>query len=133
MSLVVDNNFVCACESRMLNENGFYSAETLARSAYFTTVTAFGAERRWWVYFKWHSSSSFIRSLTNFTENLQAPRFTSQPASANSITSEGRTKILQCQAQGKTFFNKSVHLINKYFLRQPPTRIQMAQRRPPPD
>ncbi|XP_059483916.1 protein sidekick [Neocloeon triangulifer] len=33
-------------------------------------------------------------------ENLQAPRFISQPASPSSIVSEGRTKILQCQAQG---------------------------------
>jgi hypothetical protein len=49
------------------------------------------------------SLHSYDLSWFFFSENLQAPRFTSQPASANSITSEGRTKILQCQAQGKTF------------------------------
>lgn len=33
-------------------------------------------------------------------ESLQAPRFITQPSSSSSIVSEGRTKILQCQALG---------------------------------
>lgn len=31
---------------------------------------------------------------------LQAPRFITQPSSSSNIVSEGRTKILQCQATG---------------------------------
>ncbi|XP_039293021.1 protein sidekick isoform X1 [Nilaparvata lugens] len=34
------------------------------------------------------------------TESLQAPRFITQPSSSTNIVSEGRTKILQCQALG---------------------------------
>ncbi|XP_015515694.2 protein sidekick isoform X1 [Neodiprion lecontei] len=34
------------------------------------------------------------------TESLQEPRFITQPSSSGSILSEGRTKILQCQARG---------------------------------
>lgn len=34
-------------------------------------------------------------------ENLQAPRFITQPSSASSIVSEGQIKILQCQALGQ--------------------------------
>ncbi|XP_075219912.1 sidekick cell adhesion molecule [Lycorma delicatula] len=34
------------------------------------------------------------------SESLQAPRFITQPSSTSNIVSEGRTKILQCQALG---------------------------------
>ncbi|XP_044732733.1 protein sidekick isoform X2 [Chrysoperla carnea] len=43
----------------------------------------------------------FVSLVNNCNaDSLQAPRFTTQPSSSSSIVSEGRTKILQCQALG---------------------------------
>lgn len=41
-----------------------------------------------------------ICQASSAADVLQAPRFTMQPSSSDSIVSEGRTKILQCQAIG---------------------------------
>ncbi|XP_073972084.1 sidekick cell adhesion molecule isoform X2 [Rhodnius prolixus] len=43
---------------------------------------------------------SFIMTGNLKAESLQAPRFITQPSSSSSYVSEGRTKILQCQALG---------------------------------
>ncbi|BES97569.1 Immunoglobulin V-set domain [Nesidiocoris tenuis] len=42
----------------------------------------------------------FIWLPSVLSESLQAPRIITQPSSSNSFVSEGRTKILQCQALG---------------------------------
>lgn len=42
-----------------------------------------------------HSTASI-----NSTVQMQAPRFSMQPSSSNSIVREGTTKILQCSAIG---------------------------------
>ncbi|XP_046680839.1 protein sidekick isoform X3 [Homalodisca vitripennis] len=42
----------------------------------------------------------FLLGASVKAESLQAPRFITQPSSSSSIVSEGRTKILQCQALG---------------------------------
>lgn len=47
---------------------------------------------------------SFVASDTVSQQQIQPPRFTTQPSSSASIVSEGRTKILQCYALGKLNF-----------------------------
>ena len=37
-----------------------------------------------------------------FVSELQAPRFITLPSASGSVVAEGRTKILQCQALGKS-------------------------------
>jgi len=39
------------------------------------------------------------------TESYQAPRFITQPTSTKNVIGEGQTKIIQCQALGKCFYN----------------------------
>nr|CAD7457347.1 unnamed protein product [Timema tahoe] len=47
---------------------------------------------------------SFTCRSSGYKESTQPPRFTIQPSSSGSIVSEGRTKILQCQAQDMGLF-----------------------------
>ena len=53
-----------------------------------------------------HNLSFFFFSVigTVSGSELQAPRFITQPSASGSIVAEGRTKILQCQALGKSSF-----------------------------
>lgn len=49
-----------------------------------------------------HHHYFFLSFVTlDSSQQLQPPRFTTQPSSSGSIVSEGRTKILQCHALGK--------------------------------
>ena len=41
-----------------------------------------------------------------FSDELQAPRFITQPSASGSIVAVGRTKILQCQALGEFIIEK---------------------------
>ncbi len=43
--------------------------------------------------------------VVDYADNVQAPRFVTQPSASASIVSEGRAKFLQCQAVGKSFWN----------------------------
>lgn len=46
----------------------------------------------------------FCSLIADSSQQLQPPRFTTQPSSSGSIVGEGRTKILQCHALGKCNF-----------------------------
>ena len=57
-----------------------------------------------------------------FSDELQAPRFITQPSASGSIVAVGRTKILQCQALGEftisaIFFSFSLWLISSSILK----------------
>ena len=83
-------------------------------------------------------------------DNLQAPRFITQPSASGSIVAVGRTKILQCQALGKspitrksfkTCISCSVFIMHQIFThwkrrnhnfslsRFPPAPVSLAKRR----
>jgi len=48
-------------------------------------------------------------------DNMQAPRFVTQPSASASIVSEGRAKFLQCQAVGNKFIILSLHQFYIFF------------------
>lgn len=52
---------------------------------------------------------SHLFANADSSQQLQPPRFTTQPSSSGSIVSEGRTKILQCHALGKYSHIHTVH------------------------
>ena len=70
-----------------------------------------------------------------FSDELQAPRFITQPSASGSIVAVGRTKILQCQALGEftiiaIFFSFSLWLISSSilkFLKQYQFRFPQSQ------
>ena len=66
-----------------------------------------------------HNLSFFFFSVigTVSGSELQAPRFITQPSASGSIVAEGRTKILQCQALGKSSF---------VFLNFPPKKLVLG-------
>ena len=68
-----------------------------------------------------HNLSFFFFSVigTVSGSELQAPRFITQPSASGSIVAEGRTKILQCQALGKSSF---------VFLNFPPKKLVLCSR-----
>ena len=53
-----------------------------------------------------------------FSDELQAPRFITQPSASGSIVAVGRTKILQCQALGEFNIAISFSFRYGYFLLQ---------------
>ncbi|XP_012274978.1 protein sidekick isoform X2 [Orussus abietinus] len=65
-------------------------------------------------------------------ESLQAPRFITQPSSSGNILSEGRTKILQCQAGGypqpKYRWFRNGRPLSNELISEPYFRIQSTQR-----
>lgn len=67
-----------------------------------------------------HNLSFFFFSVigTVSGSELQAPRFITQPSASGSIVAEGRTKILQCQALGKSSF---------VFLNFPPKKLVLVE------
>lgn len=52
-----------------------------------------------------------LSQIVDSSQQLQPPRFTTQPSSSGSIVSEGRTKILQCHALGKCTKHASVQTV----------------------